>query len=341
MPPTPRKRRRLATGVKVLGSLSFFALIFYKVPWRTLWAEASKLDPLTWGGVWLAFLFAHGVSAQKWRFCLSMARARIGVLDAFQCYGAGLFANLCLPSIVGGDALKAILAGRLSGRFEAAVFGGLCERLLDIGALLGLIVVGGLLSQHTIDGWFAQAVLVGALVGIAGAVLFLPLVLRVGLERFPSKLRRPLGRGLVAGRRLARRPGSAALVFLTSLALQTTFVALNMALGRGLGIDVPWTFWLLAVPLAKAITLAPISVGGFGLREVALAGLLGQVGVPPEQGFAVSLLWQSIIVASGLFGGALWFLMGLRSGARTARAPRLAARARSARGGARCLRPAS
>ena len=44
--------------------------------------------------------------------------------------------------------------------------------------------------------------------------------------------------------------------------------------GGGIGIDAPMAAWFFAVPMAKAITLAPISFGGFGLREVTLAGFL-------------------------------------------------------------------
>jgi uncharacterized membrane protein YbhN (UPF0104 family) len=120
-------------------------------------------------------------------------------------------------------------------------------------------------------------------------------------------------------RRLTRRPLAALGVFALSLAIQSWFVLLNYWLGVGIGIDVPLAFWFLAIPLAKAITLAPISFGGFGLRELALAGIFAIAGVPREQGVAVSLLWQSLVVSTGLFGGFVWFALGYRAEARTGR----------------------
>jgi uncharacterized membrane protein YbhN (UPF0104 family) len=134
----------------------------------------------------------------------------------------------------------------------------------------------------------------------------------VRLERWPERARAPIGRALLVMRGLARRPQLALLLFAMSLSLQSLFVLLNAALGHGLGMEVPLAFWFLAVPLAKAVTLLPISLGGFGLREVTLAAILGTIGVAEAQGVLVSLLWQTVVVATGLFGGLVWFVLGLR-----------------------------
>src|SRR6185436_7834476 len=125
---------------------------------------------------------------------------------------------------------------------------GLTERLIDTAALLTLIVGGGLFSHTTVEGWASQVILVSSLIAIVGAVLFLPMLLRVRLARWPRKVRRPLGRAMVAMRRLTRRPLAALGVFALSLAIQSWFVLLNYWLGVGIGIDVPLAFWFLAIP---------------------------------------------------------------------------------------------
>jgi uncharacterized membrane protein YbhN (UPF0104 family) len=122
---------------------------------------------------------------------------------------------------------------------------------------------------------------------------------------------------MVSMRRMARRPLAALGVFALSLAIQSWFVLLNAWLGRAIGIDVPLAYWFLAVPLTKAVTLAPVSLGGLGVREATLAGLLGLVGVSASDGAAASFLWQSVVYSGGLLGGLVWFALGLRRGART------------------------
>lgn len=316
---SPRRgapRRGLRPWVKLAVSGGLLALILRVVPWSELAATARALDPRIWLAVLGCFVAGHVAGAFKWRLNVNIGRAGLGRVDAVRCYAAGLFANLCLPSIVGGDGLKALLAGRLTGRYEAAIFGGLAERLLDTAALLALIVCGAAMSGAAIPGWAGRVLLVGAAVAVAGAVLFLPLLLRTRLDRWPRRVRRPLGRAMVAMRRLKRRPQTALLVLAMSLLIQGWFVLLNAWLGRGIGIDLPLGVWLLAVPLAKAVTLLPISLGGFGVREATLAALLAVAGIPESRGVAVSLLWQTIVVATGLLGGLAWLLLGLRPSAR-------------------------
>jgi len=315
-------KRALKLGIKLCVSGVLIALIAAVVPWEKLWTSVRSLDARTWGLVWLGFIAGHALGVLKWRYNVNLgirsARARLSTVDAAQCYAAGMFANLCLPSIVGGDALKALLAAKITGRAEAAVIGGLTERLIDTFALLVLILAGALWSANAMPGWAQSTVQVGALVAFAGAALFTPLVLRVKLARWPRKVRRTIGRALVALRRLAERPQRALLVFALSLVIQSWFVLLNRELGRGIGLDAPLAVWFFAVPMAKAITLAPISFGGFGLREVTLAGFLEALAkAPRELGIAASVLWQTVLVATGLAGGALWFVLGLRRGAKT------------------------
>jgi uncharacterized membrane protein YbhN (UPF0104 family) len=155
---------------------------------------------------------------------------------------------------------------------------------------------------------------------VAGA-LFLPLALRRPLRKWPRKVRRPVGRSLVALRRLSRSPGSAALALVLSLAIQSLFVALNAWIGRDVGIAVPLSVWFLVWPLAKVAGLMPISLGGIAVRDAALAGLLAPFGVPLAQGAVAGLLWQTINMAGGLVGGAVWWALGLRGGPRAAGDP--------------------
>jgi hypothetical protein len=310
-------KQRLKFWIKAAVTGVLLALILLEVPWRDLWGGMSRLDPGLWALVLVCFIGGHLAGAMKWRLNLNICSAGLGRADAVQIYAAGLFANLCLPSLVGGDGLKALLAGRVTGRYESVIFGGLTERLIDTAALLILIVAGTLLSSGHMPGQAGQVLFIGSLVALGLGLLFLPLLLRVRLSSFPRKLRRPAGRAMVAMRRLGRRPRLALLILGASLAIQSWFVLLNAALGRGIGIDIPLVYWFLAVPLAKAITLAPVSLGGFGVREVTLAGiLLALAGVPEAQGDPASLLWQTVVVTTGLLGGAAWFLLGLREQAR-------------------------
>jgi uncharacterized membrane protein YbhN (UPF0104 family) len=316
------QKRHAKLALKIGVTVAALAWIAVKVRWGEILDAVLRVPSTTWLVVWLGFVVGHALGVLKWRYNVNLGisseKARLGALDAVQCYSAGMFANLCLPSIVGGDAIKAVLAARVTGRPEAAVLGGLTERLIDTFALLVLIVVGALWSREALPGWAQSVVQVGVLLTVVAALVSLPLLLRRKLERWPRKLRGTIGRALVSMRRLASRPSRALVVLGLSLAIQGWFVLLNRELGRAIGIEAPLAVWFFAVPMTKAITLAPLSVGGLGLREVTLAGFLGVLANVIEQdGVAASLLWQSVLIATGLAGGVLWFVLGYRREART------------------------
>ncbi len=310
----PRAARAPArTWLRLAVTGACLALVLWVAPWGSLRESLTALEAPTWLTAFAGLLAGHALGAWKWRFVLGLGRARLTHLDALECYAAGFFSNLFLPSIVGGDALKAILAGRKTGRYETAVLGGATERLIDTAALLCLIVGGAVATRGTVQGWAQSVIQVALLVGLGGLVLCFPLLLRRPLARWPARIRRIVGRSLVVVRRLVRRPYLALFVLALSLLIQAWFVMLNALLAQGIGIHAPLAVWFFAVPLTKAITLAPVSLGGFGLREVTLGSFLFLLaGVPEARGVAASLLWQSVVVALALLCGLLWLALSLR-----------------------------
>jgi uncharacterized membrane protein YbhN (UPF0104 family) len=104
---------------------------------------------------------------------------------------------------------------------------------------------------------------------------------------------------------LVNAPVTAILAFCLSLAIQGGFVLLNVVMAQAMGIEAPVAMWLFAWPLAKLIALAPISLGGIGVREVAIAGLMAPFGVDAALVVAQSLSWEVVLIGSGLLAGLL------------------------------------
>lgn len=302
--------------IKVAVSATLLTLIFVLLPWAQVWSALQRLPIEVWLGVWAGFVLGHALGVVKWRLFVNAGRASLKGVDAAQCYSAGLFANLCLPSIVGGDVLRMAMAGKFTRRPEAALWGGVLDRLTDISAMAVLVAVGGVLSRDALPGWGSQVLTVGLVLMLAGGLFVLPFVLRRPLAWWPRKVRRPVARSLVALRRMGRQPSIALTGFALSLTIQGGFVLLNAWLGHHIGVRVPLAVWFLAWPLAKVASLMPISLGGLAVREASLAALLAPFGVPLAMGVLASLLWQSVLIAGGLAGGLVWLILSRRRGGR-------------------------
>ena len=295
--------------IKATISVALLALLLLLLPWSQVREAIGRLPAPVWAGVAAGFILGHTLGIFKWRLFVNAAGGRLARLDATLCYSAGLFANLCLPSIVGGDVLRIALAGRLTKRPEAALWGGIMDRLTDMIALALLVTAGALTARAQLDGWAGIVLGIMIIAGLGLLALLLPLLLRRPLARWPRRLRRPIGRGLVGLRQLRRRPGTALLGLMMSLVIQGSFVLLNAWLGRNVGIHVGLAVWFLVWPLAKIASLLPISLGGLAVREASLAALLVPFGVPVAYSVVCSLLWQSVLIVGGLSGGLVWLAL--------------------------------
>jgi uncharacterized membrane protein YbhN (UPF0104 family) len=96
-------------------------------------------------------------------------------------------------------------------------------------------------------------------------------------------------------------------VFGLSVLVQTLRILQAYGLGLALGLTVPFSYYLVFMPIGLLMLLLPISISGFGLPQGVMVWLLRPLGVPYE----LSLALSTLIVLSGLFGnlpGALLYL---------------------------------
>jgi uncharacterized membrane protein YbhN (UPF0104 family) len=75
---------------------------------------------------------------------------------------------------------------------------------------------------------------------------------------------------------------------------------------RALGHDLAFWQCLAVVPPALLLSYLPISIAGWGTREVSMIFGFSLFGLPAADGFLVSIVIGVIILLVSLFGGALW-----------------------------------
>jgi uncharacterized membrane protein YbhN (UPF0104 family) len=185
------------------------------------------------------------------------------------------------------------------------VVGSVADRVLDILGLLLIAVVGAFLASRPEQGAQRQLLWV-LLAGVVVLVVLFPA--SILLDRV-VKHTNPVGRvGRLAVRaaatmvHLVRRPGRLVLCLAISMAVQATFVAINIAFAIAVQVEAPVAAWFFAWSTAKIVAIAPISLGGLGVREAVMASLLAPFGADPAQVIAIGLIWQTVLYASGLIG---------------------------------------
>ena len=305
---------KINIGVRITIGAVLVATLIWVLPWHDVSAAIRRLSLPLWLGALAGFLAGHRLGAVKWRRLVNAGRAGLGSRDSVRCYAAGLFANLCLPSVIGGDVLRAALAARATGRVEATVLGSIADRLIDLLASGGIIIGAATFAHAAFPGWGSTALKVGIALALLVGLALTPLLVRMPLKRWPRRVRRRIGRSLVALRYVARDTRTAVFAVAISICVQTIFILLNVWIGVSIGIDIPLAAWFFAWPLAKFAATIPISPGGLGVRDAAFGALLVPLGVPLAVGVVASLIWQSVLIGGGLLAGLYWWLNSRKLG---------------------------
>ena len=299
--------------LRIVATFATLALIAWWLPVDQLWSAIRSVPPATWPFAIAVYLAAHLLGVMKWRLLVNTAGAGLPLRDAVQAYYWGLFGNLFLPSIVGGDVVRAGVAFRVVRSKSALLLGSLIDRVQDVVGLGTLAGIGALLAPRAIDetsrNIFITFVAILGAAGVIGLVSlrFFP------IRRLPMKVRRLLVRVRQAVRATASRPQALVMAFTLGLALQSSLILLNWELGRLIGIDIPLHVWFFVWPLAKIAGLSPLTQGGIGVREAAQAALFAPFGVTAVHAVATGLVFEAVIISGGLLGGLI--AVGFRSAA--------------------------
>jgi glycosyltransferase 2 family protein len=311
--PSANNSPRRALGgliLRISGAVLVVAVLFYFLPVRQVGAALHLVPIYLWIIVLAGYLSSHFIASLKWRLMVNLAGSGLSVPQAVRCYFAGLFSVLFLPSIVGGDVVRAALALRM-GRSKAAVlFGSLLDRILDFLALALLTIVGAIFVPGSLTPTSSR---VFFLAGTGAAILVAAVLLVVFLlpaRRFSFRIRRKLVRLREAQHAMSAQSHFVFAAYLLAVFVQGAFIVLTAVLANAAGLRLPLQVWLFAWPMAKISALVPLTQGGIGVREATLAGLLLPFGAPAAMTVAVGLAWEAITIAGALLGGLASYLIG-------------------------------
>ncbi len=256
----------------------------------------------------------RAVMILRWLRLLGASGVRIDGRRAATIFLISSFVGSFLPAGVGGDAARAYGLARATAAGSEALASVAVDRLLGI---LSLVVMGivGLLVWRPAPGTDWRMLAAAAIVVLACVAAFF--ADRLSRTFVPGFLQRSgVGRRILsvsdAVGRYRARGGVLLQVMGWSIVVQLLRITQAYFLGLGLGIAVPFRYYLLFMPVGLLMLLLPISVGGFGLPQGVIVWLLGPMGVADEQSFALSTL----IVLTGLAGNLPGLWLWLRDSAK-------------------------
>ncbi|MBJ01585.1 MAG: hypothetical protein CMK00_01800 [Planctomycetes bacterium] len=262
-----------------------------------------------------ALLLGACLTALRWWWLLSASGCPARAGPVLRLSFLGLFFNLALPGLTGGDVARAALATRENPERRAeALVSVVVDRLLGLVTLVLLAAVvslslGGEAGQHLEP--LRRPIMAGALLMLGGTYLVLRPGLRriLGLDRWLGRL--PQGRRLLKLDRALSRVGTShgalagalVLSLLNHVCTATAIYGLLGSLG-GVGVPVPsWLETLGIMAVANTISAVPLAPAGWGVGEAAFGTLFGLLGFNPTLGVALSVLYRLTATALSLGAG--------------------------------------
>lgn len=228
----------------------------------------------------LAAVAMMGVSlvlgAWQWERLLAVQKVDAPSCRLFHAYSLGMFLNFVLPSGVGGDFVRALTLQRETKSGTRGVAATLLDRFAGLFTLALLAFAASLLlvaGDH--DPLFEKMVLVTGLAALGFCVVAVTLFSRRILGWF-APLAGLLGEGRLLGMARGLRgafleyrmaPGPVVEVVILSLIVQFQRIVVHALCARALGLHIEFAWFLLFVPIVSLVSVLPLSVGGWGLRE--------------------------------------------------------------------------
>jgi glycosyltransferase 2 family protein len=93
-----------------------------------------------------------------------------------------------------------------------------------------------------------------------------------------------------------------------ALAQHLLRVGVLASLAAGLGLGIPTTTLFAFTPAALLAAMAPISFGGWGVREAAFVYFLGSAAISGEAALSLSIAFGFLRMIVGAIGGVVWAL---------------------------------
>jgi len=321
--PRPSHRGGAGKVAIIAAKLLVTGACFWYVSRQIDWSQLSSVIPLLefrWAALAIFVIILEiPLVGLRWYNIVGALAARDQQMTRTAVTAAtsvGLFFAQVLPNVA-GEGMRAWLLVRLGSNWRTAVTSVVIDRGVGVGLLIVLgFVVLLLPSGLTALGGYRDMVLImyGALI-LAGALglFFAPKIAsplaRWRYSRWLATLAADVHRVLL---------GSKGPVVLSIACLIDAFtIVVIWSLGRAQGLALPLPDAMVLFAVMTGALAVPISIGGWGLRELAVVSLLGAHGIAPEKALLFSVCFGLALLIGSLPGALAWLLFPFPSGRRS------------------------
>ncbi|MDX2073213.1 MAG: lysylphosphatidylglycerol synthase transmembrane domain-containing protein [Alphaproteobacteria bacterium] len=296
--------RIVFTLIKWILSGGMLAYALHAIDVRQVADMLARQNPLVPVAVIALIIAQMAISTFRWQRLLGLLSPEkpMGYGTLFNLNFINIFFNSCLPGTIGGDVVRAMLLKSEKLPLSLCIHSVIIDRLFAVFGVVAMVVAS--------LPWLGErlpALPVWLLMGASFAGFIIGMVLLAKLPqlfvRLPSTtLVRHSWALLESLRRVMFSPGDATVMLVQAIASHGCFCLGVYLLGTSIGVAFTLMDCLILVPPVLLLMMLPVSVGGWGVREVSMVGLLALAGVPSAAALTISVQFGLLSIIASLPG---------------------------------------
>ncbi len=268
-------------------TLGLFFYIIYRQDWQTISLSLSSVSLKIVFFVWVLFLFRIFINSYRWWVLLRVAKIGIPVSETIKIVFVGMFVSNFLPSTIGGDGIRFLSLLKYEENKSNALSSILIERFVNIIAMLLLLP----LSLSVIN--------------VGSALTFRSLGIFYSLKGKTQNWKKKIVDWISEQRFWLHHPLEIFLsIFVSWCAVAVYFLGMWL-IARDIGIDIKYFQVAGITVLTYLVSLLPISINGYGIREVVITSLYSFMGYSAGSAITLAIITRLLYLSTTLVG-AIW-----------------------------------
>jgi len=299
--------RRTAESLpaRIVVTLTLLAIVAAQINWGRMVARLSHGHPENYLAAVALVVAALTTGAFRWWWLLRKAGLQLSVRSLARIYSVATFSNTFLPTSVGGDVTRTLLVARRAPLLTRAAVTVVVDRVGGLSGLLGMAWLALAFQAATVPNraqlflvWVTAAALVATLLVLTAVFRGSRLARALVPRQLTSHARE--SRALL--RDFAADPATLLVLVGSSLLFQALISLQLVMLARSIDVHLSFATAAVVLTLVTVVTLIPVSIGGFGIREGSYVVLLAGASIGATDAALISLLSVAALFLASLPG---------------------------------------
>jgi len=293
--------------LKIIVSLGLIVFLIAQLDFQSVVVLLASLDVVVILSVILIMFMQILMAARRWSNVLQSLNFDVKYDLVLLLLWVGLFFNNVLPSSVGGDLIRGYYLKQQKVDLLGTITSVVLDRMFGVLALVVLFLCSLPFLMELLD--LNDSALIYRSFYVIMTIVIVVLIIILYMRSRSESIKLFLN-GIKDF--FFTCPFCNLRVFFISLCIHLLSIMIMFFLSIGLHIDVSWYQIVLVVPMVMLLTLLPISIGGWGVRESAMVLGMGYVGVAQEEAFALSLAYGLLTLVVSIPGVIAWIQLKRR-----------------------------